>query len=723
MSLIFASKSFALQATPNKWISLGINHSIGQIAVSPIDSNIIYITTRDGAGIFKSIDGGTTWTTINNGLPSHVGVDAISINPVNTNTLYASLYGVGVFKSTNGGNSWFNINGIPYPNVLDMVLDPQSPDTLYVGLGAPCQGVWKTIDGGITWQHTGTNLGEPNCDEYGLTIDPKNSNVYAAATKIFMSYDKGNTWYGFNNSFLNGFAVSPTIDPYNSDIIYVGVIGGDQPGLWKSIDRTNTWSYISSPPIDAFGITHPLITDPTRSNTLYVGSRDVDQVFRSNDGGISWQNISDGLPTTVLQNSFGIRRLLLPKNNANVLYAASYDGAYMYGISSQPSLPVPPLKQTDPNWGTQIYDSADQWAATLHQTIGDWGCALTSATMVLQYNNIAKLPDGTSLDPGSLNTWLKNQEDGYVGDGLINWLAISRLTKQAKSQNPNFQADALEYKRKAGADTAILLTDLQNNQPDILEEPGHFIVATGQSGDTYTINDPYFNRTDLTQGYNNTFTSIGRYIPSHTDLSYMMFVTDQNTHIELKTASGSAIGSSFIQQPLISDTQDNSGISAGSPLTIYLVPQPASGTYYLNITGQDGQPYNVDAYLYDKDGNVHDPIHLNGNLTNKGTQAQEITFDNQTVANDTISSIITFDTFISDINRLQDQNQLQKGPATALGALARTAAKSLDKKNTLPSKVQLFALKGLLDIFHNRGITDAAYNILSSDIQYLLNSL
>lgn len=393
------------------------------------------------------------------------------------------------------------------------------------------------------------------------------------------------------------------------------------------------------------------------------------------------------------------------------------------GYVTTSNLDVPLLKQTDINWGLQLYDSADKWSP-LHSTIAEWGCALTSATMVLQYHNITKLPDGTPLDPGTLNTWLKSQKDGYVtykGDhGLVNWLAISRLTKQAKPQNPNFTFDALEYLRSE-KDDSLLTQDLSNNQPDILEEPGHFIVGTGQTDSTFSINDPFYTRTDLSQGYNNTYLSLGRYIPSHTDLSYIMLVSDPSVHITLTDTNNVSTGSPFLQNPLTGD--QDPGLISGDPINIFYAPQPHPGTYFLTLTGQPNQSYNVTAYLYDINGNSTDPIQLTGTFDNTGKNTNIITFDNQSINNDRITPVITFETLLHDIDHLKDTNQIQKGAADALGALAKSASKSAQKKNVIPAKAQLFAFQGLLEVFHNRGVNDEAYKILTFEVQSLLNSL
>ena len=384
------------------------------------------------------------------------------------------------------------------------------------------------------------------------------------------------------------------------------------------------------------------------------------------------------------------------------------------------TLNVPSLKQTDINWGTQMYDSANQWAPQ-HSTISDWGCALTSAAMILQYYHIDKLPDGTALNPGTLNTWLKNHKDGYINGGWINWVAIANLTHQAKvsGQDPNFVYDALEY-RRSGKDDTLFSQDLQNNQPDILEEPGHFIVGTGQTTNTYTINDPYYTRTDLTQGYSNSYLSLGRYVPSHTDLSYIMAVADPSVNISLTDSNNVSTGSSYLQNPLIDDL-DNT-ITSGNPVKIFYDPQPNSGTYFLTLSGQPNQPYSITVYLYDKDGNTLDPITLTGNFNSSGTATDIIHFDSQSVTNDQITQQVTFDTFLSDINKFQQTGDLKNGPSNALLAIAQSASKSTQKNNIIPVHVQLLAFEGLLDIFHNRGVSDTSYNLLQFDAQQLLQS-
>lgn len=270
-----------------------------------------------------------------------------------------------------------------------------------------------------------------------------------------------------------------------------------------------------------------------------------------------------------------------------------------------PYLTVPSLKQYSEPWKNKIYGYTDT-------TIHAFGCALTSASMVLKYH-------GHNINPDTLNTWLKSQKDGYIRNGLINWLAVSRYTKIHDS----IISPTLEYKRLLPT-IENLDTELNNNRPAILKEPGHFIVATGKLGETYTINDPgYANRNNL-EPYGNTFLAINTYKPTHSDLSYIMFTIDPQFNLELQTSSGSALPSDvFIEDPI--DSLINPTIKSGNPIKILHFEKPQNNNYKLKITGPKGK-YTLDSYLYDINGIV-DKQKLNGKLSGKDSDTLKIKYN------------------------------------------------------------------------------------------------
>ncbi len=260
-----------------------------------------------------------------------------------------------------------------------------------------------------------------------------------------------------------------------------------------------------------------------------------------------------------------------------------------------PLLNVIDLKQYDNRWRNDVYDSAPNWTSDV--IIEKWGCALTSASMILNYY-------GYSILPNSLNNWLKEQPDGYLKNGLVNWIAITRYTKLFSSVSK----PVLEYKR-FGNDHNSLINELTNLRPTILEVPGHFIVAKGQNESSFLINDPGYSNRPTLEFYSNEFNSLRSFKPSFTDLSYIFLTINSNFDIQVSRPSGKLMeGYTFIDNPIL-NLEDYS--PSGSPIKIFEYPKPDNGTYLLEIRGEGN--YNLDVYLYDKEGNLNKNI-ISGNL-------------------------------------------------------------------------------------------------------------
>jgi N-acetylneuraminic acid mutarotase len=347
-------------------------------------------------------------------------------------------------------------------------------------------------------------------------------------------------------------------------------------------------------------------------------------------------------------------------------------------------LDVPSLKQTDPTWKNQIYDTASLWSSS-NTTINSWGCSVTSAAMVFQYNNITHLPDNTVLNPGSLNSWLKTQPDGYIYQGWINWLALARLSRLAKQSgnNPNFTFDALEYSRLPGSDKTVLINNLKNKLPSILEEPGHFIVAKGTNGNTFTINDPYYNRNILTDGYNDTFLSQGVFIPSHTDLSYFMITGNKNLNFTIHTSSTSA--SSFLQQQLASDISTNN--KAGDPFSLLYFQKPANGAYTISVSSTTSEIYTLQVYTYDVNGNVK-ILPVSGVITPNAPESIKLMYDKNHTTTKVVKTI-TFESTIADIKEGNIQKLINPTLTPGLLTLIQTAQNLSKNRRTLAQAKQV----------------------------------
>ena len=256
----------------------------------------------------------------------------------------------------------------------------------------------------------------------------------------------------------------------------------------------------------------------------------------------------------------------------------------------------PYLSQKDPQWANQEYDHASDWAPEGHRGIANWGCALTSTAMIFQHFGI-KSPSGQTTTPPVLNSWLKNQPDGYVNGGFINWIALTRYAKEAKDagQSPT----SLEFR----------MSNYDPNQtyetPTILNLPGHFIVGYDQTQDQFKIKDPADEtKTELAKN-SPTIRKIDRFIPSNTDLSYFMFTIEPDFEIQLKDQNGQSLGEEFTQEPLVDDMGNGSG-SNGQGLKILQVPKPPTGDFTLTITNpkDEAQTYHLTEYWYDHNGQV-----------------------------------------------------------------------------------------------------------------------
>ena len=208
--------------------------SIGSIAVSEWDHNVIYAgagekTVRgnvsSGDGIYKSVDAGKTWKSI--GLKNSRHVPRIRIHPKNSDIVYAAVLGDlykssndrGVYKSIDGGTSW---KKVLFANAdagaIDLIIDPSNARVLYattwnvrrtpysLSSGGDGSAIWKSIDGGDTWTNISTNEGLPKglWGISGVTVSPVNSDIVWALIEnkkggIYKSTDAGKTWKLINS--------------------------------------------------------------------------------------------------------------------------------------------------------------------------------------------------------------------------------------------------------------------------------------------------------------------------------------------------------------------------------------------------------------------------------------------------------------------------------------------------------------------------------------------
>lgn len=341
LSLLLMIVPAMATASDGTWskVSSGLpaNADIRSLAIDPTNSQTLY-AVASGYGVYKSTNGGGTWSAVNSGLYS-IQVTSFAIAPTNSQTIYAGLdYGLGsVFKSINGGVSWSTVyNGLQPPTlsaIRTLAIDPTDSQTIYAGTDG--YGVYKSTNGGNSW--TAANSGMSAYYIASLVIDPNSSQtIYAGTLGVCKSTDGGNSWSAMINGLPNGWVSSVVIDPKNSQTIYA-VIGTD---VYKSTNGAVTWSAVRSGV--AGNYVYALAIDPFNSQTIYVGTYSdgggsVFGVYKSDDGGSTWSEYNNGM--TFLAS---VLSLAIDPNNSQNIYA----GTHGYGSGVFKLLLMPTISGT-----------------------------------------------------------------------------------------------------------------------------------------------------------------------------------------------------------------------------------------------------------------------------------------------------------------------------------------------------------------------------------------
>ena len=187
---------------------------VNDVEIDPVVPSTIYAgvtrNTPSGGGLYRSRDGGATWSFITgsvvDGMGRHDDVGTVAIDLSNTSILYIAARAGGIFKTTDGSLNWVPVNvGLTNPDVGDLAIDRTNSSVLYAGTGG---GVFKSTDGGGSW--TAVNAGLDNHRVTTLAIDPADPTTLYAGTGG-----------GFSDAFL------AKLDATGSTLVYSTYLGGD----------------------------------------------------------------------------------------------------------------------------------------------------------------------------------------------------------------------------------------------------------------------------------------------------------------------------------------------------------------------------------------------------------------------------------------------------------------------------------------------------------------
>lgn len=295
-------------------------HNVGVDLMLEGPDGITYLASGD-SGIFKSPDQGVTWAQVGTSagftgsLPTQGDtVYTLVEDPTANSTLYAGT-NFGIFKTIDGGDTWTETDsGIPTPQTLALAIDPEAPSTLYAATNVSGAGVYKSIDGGASWSAAGNGLHyDPSEGGFqALAVDPHHSDVVYAGSffsGLFKSVDGGASWKPDNGAIGVTDIWSVAVDPHDSNVVYTATSNG----FFKSTDAGATWVE-SDWGLGGYWDMTDIQFDPADSSILYVTQRyGLGDAFVSPDAGYTWYDMSTLTPIGVDSNAVrSVQRQVLP---------------------------------------------------------------------------------------------------------------------------------------------------------------------------------------------------------------------------------------------------------------------------------------------------------------------------------------------------------------------------------------------------------------------------
>lgn len=294
------------------------------VAGVPSQPNVFYFGAT-GGGVWKSEDYGITWRPISDGYFETGSIGAIRVADSDPNIIYVGtgsdgirsnvIQGKGVYKSTDGGKTWLHLGLREVGQIGAVLIHPTDPNIVYVAaMGnafkpTPDRGVYRTRDGGRTWQKV--LFVSDSTGAVDLEFAPDNPReIYAAMWRaerkpwtiisgareggIYKSTDGGDTWTKLTRGLPRGLIGKSDLAVSAADPNRVyALIEAPEPedGLYRSDDRGETWRQVSSynPLLNRPFYYTNVDADPTNADIVYVNNEGF---YRSKDGGATWERLS-----------------------------------------------------------------------------------------------------------------------------------------------------------------------------------------------------------------------------------------------------------------------------------------------------------------------------------------------------------------------------------------------------------------------------------------------
>ena len=489
---------------------------------------------------------------------------AVAGDPANDLVFYQGTAGGGVWKTENGGISWRNISDGYFQtgSVGAIGLAPSNPRIVYVGMGEACirgnasigDGVYKSTDGGTTWQHVGLAA---TSQIARVVIDPANPDlVYVAALGspwgpspdrgVYRSGDGGRTWKKLLYRDENTGAIDLVMDPSNPRVLYASLLqlrrypwgftsAGPGTGLFKSTDRGDTWAELTNNPGLPDGLKGRIgiAVSPARPSRVWaiidaeLGKKGV---FRSEDAGATWTRVNESADLT--QRPWYCHHIVADPLDVNTVYVLnvrfwkSTDGGATFAQIQVPhgdnhDLWIDsenPRRMVNANDGgaTVSFDGGRSWSDIMNQPTAQlYHVAADNAAPYRLYasqqdNTTISVPSRSDFGVGTLEDWFTvgGGEDGYVAPRRDNpdivyaadhhfLTRYDRRTKQTRDISPNPET----YYGWGAADmlyrfwwTYPVMTS--PHDPNALYVTSQFVHRTTDEGQSWQVISPDLTRHD-----------------------------------------------------------------------------------------------------------------------------------------------------------------------------------------------------------------------------------
>lgn len=327
------------------WKNMGLKSSehIGKIAIHPENENIVYVASQGplwnaggDRGLYKTVDGGETWKKILEISPN-TGVSEVVLDPRNPEIVYATSYQrrrhvytlinggpeSAIYKSTDGGKTWNQLkSGLPSGDVgrIGLCISPANPDYLYAIIEAANNngGTYRSTDRGESWQKRSSYVAGSPQYYNELIADPKNPDmIFSMDTYGRYSKDGGKTWKRFSNRSKHVDDHCIWINPNNTQHIIMGCDGG----LYESFNLGSTWDFKQNLPLSQFY--RVSVDNDFPFYNVYGGTQDNNSVY-----GPSRTDSRNGITNSdwkITHGGDGFETVIDPKD-PNTVYAQSQYG-------------------------------------------------------------------------------------------------------------------------------------------------------------------------------------------------------------------------------------------------------------------------------------------------------------------------------------------------------------------------------------------------------------